>query len=74
MQNQPTYEDCAREVSSQLLETARGLVAAGHPPECIVLDPGIGFGKTFDHNIELLQRHELFRGVEGFAVLWGRIT
>jgi len=71
MQNQPTYEDCAREVSSQLLETARGLVAAGHPSECIVLDPGIGFGKTFDHNIELLQRHELFRGVEGFAVLWG---
>jgi len=71
MQTQPTYEDCAKEVSSQLLETARGLVAAGHPAECIVLDPGIGFGKTFDHNIELLQRHELFRGTEGFAVLWG---
>ena len=71
MQIQPTYEDCAKEVSSQLLETARGLVAAGHPAEYIVLDPGIGFGKTFEHNIELLQRHELFRGIEGFAVLWG---
>lgn len=71
MQDQPSYVDCAKEVSSQLLETARGLVAAGHPVECIVLDPGIGFGKTLDHNIELLQRHELFRGVEGFAVLWG---
>ena len=71
MQIQPTYEDCAKEVSSQLLETARELVAAGHPAEYIVLDPGIGFGKTFDHNIELLQRHELFRGIEGFAVLWG---
>tara|TARA_B110000467_G_scaffold107045_1_gene97458 strand:+ start:1929 stop:2795 length:867 start_codon:yes stop_codon:yes gene_type:complete len=71
MQEQPSYVDCAKEVSSQLLETARGLVAAGHPVECIVLDPGIGFGKTLDHNIELLQRHELFRGVEGFAVLWG---
>jgi|TARA_B110000881_G_scaffold76251_1_gene66377 dihydropteroate synthase len=71
MQIQPTYEDCAKEVSSQLLETARGLVAAGHPAEYIILDPGIGFGKTLDHNIELLQRHELFRGIEGFAVLWG---
>ena len=71
MQDQPSYVDCPKEVSSQLLETARGLVAAGHPVECIVLDPGIGFGKTLDHNIELLQRHELFRGVEGFAVLWG---
>jgi dihydropteroate synthase len=71
MQRQPTYEDCAKEVSSQLLETARGLVAAGHPVGCIALDPGIGFGKTFEHNIELLQRHELFRGIEGFAVLWG---
>ena len=71
MQIQPTYEDSAKEVSSQLLETARGLVAAGHPAEYIILDPGIGFGKTLDHNIELLQRHELFRGIEGFAVLWG---
>ena len=71
MQIQPTYEDCAKEVSSQLLETARGLVAAGHPAEYIILDPGIGFGKTLDHSIELLQRHELFRGIEGFAVLWG---
>ena len=71
MQDLPSYLDCAKEVSSQLLETARGLVAAGHPVECIVLDPGIGFGKTLEHNIELLQRHELFRGIEGFAVLWG---
>jgi len=71
MQDQPSYLDCAKEVSSQLLETARGLVAAGHPAECIALDPGIGFGKKLEHNIELLQRHELFRGVEGFAVLWG---
>ena len=71
MQDQPSYADCAKEVSLQLLETARGLVAAGHPPECIALDPGIGFGKKLEHNIELLQRHELFRGVEGFAVLWG---
>lgn len=71
MQKKPEYDDCAQEVSSQLLETARGLVAAGHPPECIALDPGIGFGKTHQHNLELLQRHELLRGNEGFAILWG---
>lgn len=71
MQKKPEYDDCALEVSSQLLETARGLVAAGHPPECIALDPGIGFGKTHQHNLELLQRHELLRGNEGFAILWG---
>ncbi len=71
MQEKPEYEDCALEVSIQLLETARALVAAGHPPECIALDPGIGFGKTLEHNLELLQRHELLRGTEGFSILWG---
>ena len=71
MQEKPEYQDCALEVSTQLLETARALVAAGHPPECIALDPGIGFGKTLEHNLELLQRHELLRGDEGFAILWG---
>lgn len=71
MQEKPSYDDCAVEVSTQLLETARGLVAAGLPAEFIVLDPGIGFGKLLEHNIDLLQRHELFRGIEGFSVLWG---
>lgn len=71
MQHNPHYQDCGKEVSEQLLETARGLIAAGHPPELIAVDPGIGFGKSFDHNLELLQRHELFRGLEGFALLWG---
>ena len=71
MQKKPSYDDCAREVSTQLLETARGLVAAGLPAELIVLDPGIGFGKLLEHNIDLLQRHELFRGIEGFSLLWG---
>ena len=71
MQEKPTYNDCAIEVSTQLLETARGLIAAGLPAELIALDPGIGFGKVLEHNIDLLQRHDLFRGTEGFSVLWG---
>jgi dihydropteroate synthase len=71
MQAKPTYTNCASEVSEQLLETARALKMAGHPPQLIALDPGIGFGKTLDHNIELLQNHHLLRGIEGYAVLWG---
>ena len=71
MQQKPSYDDCAQEVSTQLLETARGLIAAGLPAKLIVLDPGIGFGKLLEHNIDLLQRHELFRGIEGFSLLWG---
>ena len=71
MQKGPSYTKCAEEVSHQLLETARALKTAGHPIELIALDPGIGFGKNLDHNIELLQHPDLMRGIEGFAVLWG---
>ncbi len=71
MQTQPEYSDCTLEVSTQLLETARALVAAGHPKNLIALDPGVGFGKNLNHNIELLLHPEAFRGVEGFALLWG---
>ena len=71
MQEEPKYSNCAQEVSAQLLETARALIAAGHPSQLISLDPGIGFGKTLENNIELLQNHNQMRGLEGFALLWG---
>ncbi len=71
MQEKPNYSNCTQEVSEQLLETARALKSAGHPPELIALDPGIGFGKTLEDNIELLQNHHAMRGLEGFALLWG---
>ena len=71
MQEKPSYSNCTQEVSDQLLETARALKSAGHPEELIALDPGIGFGKTLDHNIELLQNPNQLRGIEGFALLWG---
>jgi dihydropteroate synthase len=47
------------------------LIDAGHPPELICLDPGIGFGKTLEHNIELLKSHETLRGEHNLALLWG---
>ena len=71
MQNSPRYDDVCQQVSAELLDTARRLIAAGHPKELICLDPGIGFGKDIRHNIELLQGFQSLRGDEGFSLLWG---
>ncbi len=56
MQASPTYDDVVSEVSAFLEERLRFAVAAGIPEERICLDPGIGFGKTVQHNFELVRR------------------
>jgi dihydropteroate synthase len=56
MQRNPVYEDVAGEVTSFLEERLGAAVAAGIPEERICLDPGIGFGKSVEHNLELLRR------------------
>jgi dihydropteroate synthase len=56
MQDDPRYEDVVDEVKSFLEERLKLAVEAGIPEEHICLDPGIGFGKTVDHNLELLRR------------------
>ena len=56
MQADPRYEDVASEVAAFLEERLRVAVAAGIPEERICLDPGIGFGKTLQHNFELVRR------------------
>ena len=56
MQQQPSYADVVEEVSRFLHERMGDLQACGVAPERIVLDPGIGFGKSVEHNIELLRR------------------
>jgi len=56
MQLDPVYEDVASEVTAFLEERLRFAVAAGVPEERICLDPGIGFGKTAQHNFELVRR------------------
>ena len=71
MQSNPTYDDAVAQVSENLLSTARKLVDAGHPPRLITLDPGIGFGKSLTHNLELLRNDSPFRGEENFSILWG---
>lgn len=56
MQDDPRYADVAAEVATALEARMAVAVAAGVPPERITLDPGIGFGKTQAHNLELIAR------------------
>ena len=56
MQKDPAYDDVVSEVKAFLEERLAFAVAEGIPEERVWLDPGIGFGKTVDHNLELLAR------------------
>jgi dihydropteroate synthase len=70
MQSEPRYTDVLREVKDFLLSRAEHAVAAGVGQENIIVDPGIGFGKTVDHNLALLR--DLGGVVDlGFPVLVG---
>jgi dihydropteroate synthase len=56
MQKEPRYDDVAQEVASFLEERMAFAVEHGISEERICLDPGIGFGKTVAHNLELVRR------------------
>ena len=56
MQKDPRYGDVVADVKAFLEERLAFAVEAGIPEERIWLDPGIGFGKTLEHNLELLRR------------------
>jgi len=56
MQDEPRYEDVVDEVASFLEERLSFAIGAGILEDRVCLDPGIGFGKTPDHNLELLRR------------------
>jgi dihydropteroate synthase len=60
MQDAPRYDDLIGEISGFLAERIRVAAAAGIPGERVIVDPGIGFGKTLDHNLEILRRQESF--------------
>jgi dihydropteroate synthase len=55
MQLNPTYVDVIREVRAFLAERVQAFLDGGVPAERIAIDPGIGFGKTFEHNMALLR-------------------
>ncbi len=58
MQEAPSYEDVVAEVRSFLAERLEAAAEAGIEPEALVVDPGIGFGKTLEHNLLLLRHLE----------------
>jgi dihydropteroate synthase len=70
MQKEPHYEDVVREVRDFLAERAEYAVAAGLGPESIIVDPGIGFGKNLEHNLDLLRNLDAVVDL-GFPVLIG---
>lgn len=70
MQQNPTYDDVLLDVYDYLHDRIEALVAAGINRSQIIADPGIGFGKTLDHNLALLNRISLFHGL-GVPILLG---
>lgn len=70
MQNDPRYEDVVDEVLAFLEDGVARAVAAGVPRERVLVDPGIGFGKTLGHNLFLLRRLDELR-VLGLPLLVG---
>lgn len=70
MQANPCYGDVVTEVRAFLATRVEAAMAAGIRRDRIVIDPGFGFGKTAEHNLELLRRLAEFRGL-GVPVLAG---
>ena len=64
------YEDLIEDVKRELMESVELAHQAGNPDEHIILDPGIGFGKTVEQNLELLNRCEEIRDL-GYPLLIG---
>lgn len=63
MQQAPEYEDVVSEVGTWLEKKIRNAEAQGIAAERIIIDPGIGFGKTTEHNLQLLKRLSEFQAL-----------
>lgn len=66
----PEYNDLIEDVKRELMESVELARGVGISDECIILDPGIGFGKKIEHNLELINRLDEIRAL-GFPVLLG---
>jgi dihydropteroate synthase len=69
MQTNPRYADVAGEVRDELADRLRYAVDAGIERRRIAVDPGVGFGKTFTHNLELIARLGVLAGLRRPIVL-----
>jgi dihydropteroate synthase len=70
MQENPTYDDVVSEIMEFLRNRIQDAVMAGLPKEYTIIDPGIGFGKTVEHNVQILHSLGDFRSI-GVPVLVG---
>lgn len=70
MQANAAYDDVLLDVYDHLAERIAVAEAAGIPRHCIIVDPGIGFGKTLEHNLTLIKGLSLFHGL-GCPILLG---
>lgn len=70
MQRNPHYRHVTLDIYDYLAARLEACVAAGIPRERLVVDPGIGFGKSLTHNLQLLEQIALFQGL-GCPVLLG---
>ena len=64
------YQNLIEDVKRELMDSVEIARRAGIPDEHIILDPGIGFGKTVEHNLELIRRLDEIRAL-GFPILLG---
>jgi len=70
MQENPTYDNVTLEVKNFLVDQAKKAIETGIAKEKIILDPGIGFGKKTEHNLEILKNLNEFSSL-GFYTLLG---
>lgn len=70
MQNNPEYKDVVEDIYNYFLEKTKILINKGINPQNIIIDPGIGFGKTTEQNIEIIKRIEEFKSLK-FPILVG---
>lgn len=70
MQNNPSYGDVVGDITKFLRERCEFGINSGISKDKIIVDPGIGFGKTAEHNLEIIRRLREFKSL-GFPVLMG---
>jgi len=70
MQTAPRYDDLLGEIYSSLAGSCSVALAAGISRQSIAVDPGIGFGKTLEHNLKLINYLDTFKGL-GMPILLG---
>ena len=71
MQNNPQYDDVVIEVREILNKKVNLLVDKGVNPNRIIVDPGIGFGKSLDHNLSLLKSGRKIVPMRNVGLMWG---